>query len=125
MGSRVKTVKRTRAQIFTMFNHLRFPGPDERMTVIIGATAASILFVVLMIVLVVIICCCRRKRNSEVDSDEFNNKKGQNMQQNNSNSYTYQYHNTPNEANVGRGHSIGNGKIAYSELDNGHSDYYR
>ena len=97
------------------------------MTVIIGATAASILFVLLMIILVVIICCCcRKKRNSETDSEEFNTKKVQNIQLNNSkNTYPYQYHHASAGVNGGGMHANGNGKVAYSELESVNSDHYR
>lgn len=114
-------------ELYMRINYLAFLGTDERMTVIIGATAASILFVVLMIILVVIICCCcRKKRNSEADSDDFNTKKVQNIQLNNSkNAYPYQYHHTSTGVIGGSVHANGNGKVVYSELENGHSDNYR
>ena len=103
-------------------------GHDERMTVIIGATAASILFILLMIILIVIICCCcRKKRGSEGEMDDsYNGKKLQNNQLNNSkNSYPYQYQQTSSGMNGNGVHSNGNGKVPYSELENGHAENYR
>ena len=99
------------------------------MTVIIGATAASILFVLLMIILVLIICCCcRKKRGSESDmSESYNGKKLQNNQLTNSkNSFNYQYQQTSSGITGNGNHSTnGNGKIIYSELENGHAENYR
>ena len=95
------------------------------MTVIIGATAASILFILLMIILIIIICCCcRKKRGSEGGSeDSYNGKKLQNNQLNNS--YPYQYQQTSTGQNGNGIHSNGNGKVPYSELENGHVENYR
>ena len=102
-------------------------GHDERMTVIIGATAASILFILLMIILIVIICCCcRKKRGSEASEDSYTGTKLQNNTLNNSkNSYSYQYQQTSTGLNGNGVHSNGNGKVPYSELENGHAENYR
>ena len=98
------------------------------MPVIIGATLASLIFVLLLIILVMVICCCcRKKGGSENDPDEsYKGQKLQNHQLNNSKgNYPYQYEHTSNGMNGGSANVNGNGKVAYSELENGHADTYR
>ena len=96
------------------------------MPVIIGATLAALIFVLLLIILVTVICCCcRKKGGSEPDMDDsYNGKKLQNNQLNNSKAnYPYQYQQTSTGMN---GNNIShNGKVSYSELENGHAENYR
>ena len=98
------------------------------MPVIIAGTLAALIFVLLLIILVIVICCCcRKKGGSEPDLDEsYNGKKLQNNQLNNSKAnYPYQYQQTSTGMNGNNITQNGNGKVSYSELENGHAENYR